>query len=79
MCIRDRPGVIYPNFLLNIHWRLKKNILPSGTVIAIKAVPTYWKPSLKIKFVWDITVKPEKVAAVAAKKKTQEETFLFAN
>ena len=69
---------MYPNFLLNIHCLLKKKILPSGTVIAINAVPTYWNPSLYIKLVWEIIVKPANVAAVAAKKNTHEETFLSA-
>ena len=69
---------MYPNFLLNIHCLLKKNKLPKGTVIAINAVPTYWNPSLKIKLDWEIIESPAKVAAVAAKKKTQEETYLSA-
>ena len=46
--------------------------------MAMKAVPTYWKPSWKTRLVWDIAVNPANVAPVAAKKKTQEEIFLFA-
>ena len=47
-------------------------------VIAMNEVPTYWKPSLKINPVWLRVISPAYVAAVAAKKKTQDETFLFA-
>ena len=46
--------------------------------MATNAVPTYWKPSWKTRLVCDITVNPANVAAVAAKKKTQDEMFLFA-
>ena len=41
-------------------------------------VPTYWKPSWKIKPVWLKDTKPANVADVAAKKKTHDEIFLFA-
>ena len=46
--------------------------------MAINAVPTNWKPSLKIRLACEIIVSPANVAAVAAKKKTHDETFLSA-